>query len=153
MHVDDCCSPCITPAAFASGKQPSSTVCLWTHLSATDSLEMRAFTTCCGMVRYALWLICCLICPQPIQASWAAICPHIKRSATTISGFIYNLWSLEKKVFTDWHERCSGSERAPPWRCKWAVAENNNLKTSNIHWNKKTEKQTNPGELVVWTNT
>lgn len=73
----NCCCLCIAPAAFAWGKRLSSTVCLWAHPSAGDSLEMRTFTTSCGMARYAPWLICCLICSRPspcILTSWAVIC-------------------------------------------------------------------------------
>lgn len=145
LHVNNCCSLYVAPAAFASGKRLSYTVCLWTHLSAVDSLEMRTFTTCCGMARYSPWLICCLICPRPslrILASWAVICLHIKRSATTINSFISIIRNL-KKVFADQHEQHSWTERALLWKHVWGVTENNNYNISNIHWNKYMKGQTN----------
>lgn len=144
MHVNNCCSLYVAPAAFASGKRLSYTACLWTHLSAVDSLEMRTFTTCCGMARYAPWLICCLICPRPslrILASWAVICLHIKRSATTINGFISIIRKPKKSLQINTNnivglkEPCCGNV--------WGVTENNNYNISNIHWNKYMKGHTN----------
>lgn len=100
----NCCCRCIAPASFASGKWLSYTVCLWTHPSAVDSLEMRTFTTSCGMARYLPWLICCLICPRPslcILASWAVICLRINDLPQQSMASFLTLEILKKSLQID----------------------------------------------------
>lgn len=135
----NCCCLCIAPAAFAWGKRLSYTVCLWTHPSAGDSLEMRTFTTSCGMARYAPWLICCLICPRPslcILTSWAVICLHENDLPQQSTASFLTFKIFFKKVFADWHKQHSRTERALLWKRRWGVAGNYNYNKSNVRWDK-----------------